>query len=339
MGSRRPKVLIVDDEDTIALSLHRLLYQRSDQFDTLVARTAEIARELMREIRIDVLVSDVRLPGMSGIDLVYWAATESPDTQVIVMSGQDTEKLHETLPEDVYLRFLEKPFEPAALLKIVDEAIDCAGRLSGRLSALGAAEVIQLLCVGHKTAALRITAGNTAGCVLVDQGKLVHATWKDKVGEAAIYEILAIRDGLFRMTPKPNGTEPTISRNWEHVLIDCARLLDERRSETPKRTKKRPEKRGDNASLISVYPEVIVDANDGHASGVRTVSMVAAPPDSTGGEPTVAAAKLVDKGFAALRAGNKEEARRCWEAAKELDPENRAIDLNLRKLGSLSARG
>lgn len=338
MGSRRPKVLIVDDEDAIALSLHRLLYQRSDQFDTLVARTAEIARELMREIRFDVLVSDVRLPGMSGIDLMYWAATESPDTQVIVMSGQNTKDLHEKLPDGVYLRFLEKPFEPAALLTIVDEAIDCAERLSGRLSALGAAEVIQMLCLGRKTAALRITAGDTAGCVFVEQGKLVHATWGDKAGEDAIGAILAIREGLFRMTPKPNGTEPTISRNWEHVLIDCARRIDERRSESPKRPKKRPEKRADNATFASAYPEVIVDANNGHTSGVRSVSMVPAPGNAEG-EAAVAAAKLVDKGFAALRAGNKEEARRCWEAAKQLDPENRAIDLNLRKLGSLSARG
>jgi CheY-like chemotaxis protein len=338
MGLRRPKVLIVDDEDAIALSLHRLLYQRRDQFDTLVARTAETAREIMREIRMDVLVSDVQLPGMSGIDLVYWAATESPDTQVIIMSGQNAKELHDRLPEDIYLRFLEKPFEPGALLKYVDDAIDGAERLSGRLSALGAADVIQLLCVGRKTAALRITAGNVSGCVFVDQGKLVHATWGDKVGEEAIFEILEIREGLFRMTPKPNGIEPTITRNWEHVLIDCARILDERRSDIPQRPKKRQESRPEIVSVVSAYPEVMINTDTDHTSGVRSVAMVAAK-TSAGGDTAMAAAKLVDKGFAALRAGSKDEARRCWEAAKQLDPENRAIDLNLRKLGSLNARG
>ena len=47
---------------------------------------------------------------------------------------------------------------------------------------------------------------------------------------------------------------------------------------------------------------------------------------------------LVDKGFAALRAGRVEEARQCWLAAKELDPDNRSLDLNLKKLDSRASR-
>jgi hypothetical protein len=50
------------------------------------------------------------------------------------------------------------------------------------------------------------------------------------------------------------------------------------------------------------------------------------------------ASSLVDRGFAALRAGDIEEARQCWLAAKRLDPENRSLDLNLRKLESRAAR-
>jgi hypothetical protein len=46
----------------------------------------------------------------------------------------------------------------------------------------------------------------------------------------------------------------------------------------------------------------------------------------------------VDKGFAALRAGNNDEARRCWLAAKQLDPDNRSLDLNLKKLETRSPR-
>jgi DNA-binding response OmpR family regulator len=338
MGLRRQKVLIVDDEDAIALSLHRLLYQRCDRFDTLVTRTAETARELMREIRIDVLVSDILLPGMSGVDLACWSAKESPDTQVILMSSHETKALPEKLPQEICLRFLEKPFEPNALLKIVDEAMDCAERLSGRLSAAGdAADVIQFLCIGRRTAELRITAGETAGCVIIEEGRLVHASWGDKTGEFAVCEMLAIDDGIFRMRAKRSGPEPTIFRDWQHVLIDAARILDERKSENPKRPKKRLEKRIDRTSILSVYPEKS-DSDNGHSSGVRSVTVVT-PPEGADSESIVAAAKLVDKGFAALKDGNREEARRCWEAAKELNPENRAIDLNLRKLGNLSARG
>jgi FixJ family two-component response regulator len=338
MGLRRPKVLIVDDEDAIALSLHRLLYQRCDHFDTLVTRTAEVARAVMREIRMDVLITDVHLPGMSGVDLASWVSKESHDTQVILMSGQETKALQEKLPEDLYLHFLEKPFEPGALLRIVEEAMDCAERLSGKLSVGEAADIIQFLCLGRRTAELRITSGEAAGSVIVDEGKLVHASWGDKVGEPAICEILAVNGGVFRTRARPSGPEPTIFRDWQHVLIDAARVLDERKSDAPKRLKKRPEKRAESAPPNNAYPTTRGDSDNGHTSGVRSVTIVSSPPIA-GTESAMAAARLVDKGFAALRNGNKEEARRCWEAAKELDPDNRAIDLNLRKLGNLSARG
>ena len=60
----------------------------------------------------------------------------------------------------------------------------------------------------------------------------------------------------------------------------------------------------------------------GPASGVE----VDAPPS-----PEVT--RLIDEGFSALRAGRREDARRAWEDALRLEPGNRMLELNLRKLG------
>jgi Flp pilus assembly protein TadD len=48
--------------------------------------------------------------------------------------------------------------------------------------------------------------------------------------------------------------------------------------------------------------------------------------------------RLIDLGFAALRSGNREEARKHWEDALKLDPSNRMIELNLRKLEAKNLR-
>ena len=64
----------------------------------------------------------------------------------------------------------------------------------------------------------------------------------------------------------------------------------------------------------------------------RGMNLLVATESRKATRPVGAAASLVDKGFAALRAGKVEEARQCWLAAKELDPENRSLDLNLKKL-------
>ena len=50
MAARRSKVLIVDDEDNIVLALHRVLYQDNDRYDVLLARSAEIAQQILADV-------------------------------------------------------------------------------------------------------------------------------------------------------------------------------------------------------------------------------------------------------------------------------------------------
>ena len=84
MPPRRPKVLVVDDEEDTALRLQRVLYPDNDRFDVLLARSAEIAMEILADTPLEVIVTDMLLPGRSGMDLLCWAATERPDTRVII---------------------------------------------------------------------------------------------------------------------------------------------------------------------------------------------------------------------------------------------------------------
>jgi hypothetical protein len=148
---------------------------------------------------------------------------------------------------------------------------------------------------------------------------------------------VAIEDGVFSMSPLPAAVPTTITADWQHVLMEAARLVDERTKEDAPRS--RPSLRPDDTTLGDAV------GDDGWQLGgwetpamsVRSETLYR---ESLRGaaDPVVAAARLVDGGFAALRAGNIEHARRCWQAAQRLDPENRSIELNLRKLESLSAR-
>ena len=55
-----------------------------------------------------------------------------------------------------------------------------------------------------------------------------------------------------------------------------------------------------------------------------------------GKDASASAEALIDRGFAALRVGNSAEARQCWTQAVALDPDNRSLQFNLRKLDSAS---
>jgi DNA-binding response OmpR family regulator len=338
MGQRRPKVLVVEDDDNIALGIHRTLYRGSPGFDVLVAPSAEVGRALMREMMVDVLITDVCLPGMSGLDLACWAAVESPETQFVLITGSDMNALRDQARALGCLRLLAKPFEPGELRVLVQEVLECRNDLSGRLSALSAADLIQMLCLGQKTTALRIRTEDVTGAVMLKQGRLIHATWGDLVGEAAVLAVVAVQDGVFSLTPLPTNTPVTITRDWQAVLIEAARSFDEATRRDRTESGAHGSVHADDATFSEVATgDWHLPRDDGESWSLNPESLDSAP-TPLGLEPLVAAARLVDRGFASLRAGNTELARRCWQAAQRLDPDNRSIELNLKRLESLGGR-
>src|SRR5262249_11046655 len=133
MGSRRSKVLIVDDEDNIVLALHRVLYQANPRYDVPGARTAEIAQQILLDIPIDVLVTDVHLPEKSGMDLLCWAAVETPTTRVIVMTAFDVTGIKDKAHAFGCLRLMRKPFDVHEMRATILRALDRRGSLPGNL--------------------------------------------------------------------------------------------------------------------------------------------------------------------------------------------------------------
>lgn len=334
MGRRRPKVLIVDGDKEASLALHHVLYDGNEHFDVLLATSSDVARDIMRDVSVDVLITDVDLPGASGVDLVCWGAIEFPETLFVVLTNDDVSQLEQRISQLGCMRLLPKPCEPKEVLKIVNEALDCIHRLSGCFSALSAADLIQMLCLAQRTAALRITAHGEAGAVMVKEGKLFHASWGELVGHEALCAILDAQDGVFRTTPLSEDAEPNIHSNWQFALMEAVRTLDERANSSPRQSGSFPAIRVEDSVLDTKSPHAV--GNDPLER--RGMNLLVATESRKAPRPVGAAASLVDKGFAALRAGKVEEARQCWLAAKELDPDNRSLDLNLKKLESKSTR-
>jgi len=310
-----------------------VLYTGRQAFDVLLAGNSDVAREIMRDVSIDLVITDIDLPGASGVELVCWGAIEFPETVFVVQTGDDVDELQQRISGLGCLRLMRKPCQPAEVLKIVREALDCISRLSGCFSALSAADLIQMLCLAQRTAALRITAGGESGTVMVKDGVLLHASWGVLVGHDALCGILDAQDGVFRTTPLPEGVVRTITADWQHALMAAVQSLDERSNSSRRSTGSLPAIRVDD-SLLDKMSSRGPDGDPVRQAGVLLAGGDARKTPRSGG----AASSLVDKGFAALRAGNVDEARQCWLAAKQLDPENRSLDLNLKKLETRTAR-
>ena len=119
----RPLVLIVEDEPHIVLSLDFLLQQAG--FDTAVVDNGEAAVDGVRQLRPDVVILDIMLPGRSGYDVcqALKADTELCDLPVVMLSarGQEVEVLKGL--ELGASAYVTKPFGNAEILEAIGAAL------------------------------------------------------------------------------------------------------------------------------------------------------------------------------------------------------------------------
>ena len=117
-------MLLVEDEEIVRQMAGEAL--RSEGYMVIEAENGRRALEMFREHapQIDLMVTDVVMPEMSGTQLAHAASLLRPDIQVLYMSGYTDESIvpHDVLDADV--AFIHKPLTPAALLAKVREVLN-----------------------------------------------------------------------------------------------------------------------------------------------------------------------------------------------------------------------
>ena len=87
-SNRIPSVLVVDDEQGILESLGILL--RNAGFNTYTARGGRAGLEQLAAVQPDIVLTDVRMPDVGGVEILAAARQQNPDTPVILMTAQAT---------------------------------------------------------------------------------------------------------------------------------------------------------------------------------------------------------------------------------------------------------
>ncbi len=115
-------VLVADDEAGMRESLARVL--RREGFRVLAVEDGAAALDALRHERVDVLVADLRMPGLDGLELLRAAKLVAPDTEVILLSGHGTVEEAVGAMKEGARDFLTKPFDRAPLLRVVRQALE-----------------------------------------------------------------------------------------------------------------------------------------------------------------------------------------------------------------------
>jgi two-component system response regulator AtoC len=116
------KILIIDDEKRMCIVLKQALENELTAVTT--ADSGEAAMAAMEIDRFDVVLSDMKMPGMSGMDVLRKVKQESPDTEVMLMTAYaDTQSAVEAMKTGAY-DYIIKPFEIAELRHKIDNILE-----------------------------------------------------------------------------------------------------------------------------------------------------------------------------------------------------------------------
>jgi len=119
--SRQRTLLLVDDEENIVAALRRLL--RAEGWKVLGATSAEQALHQLARHEVDVVLSDQRMPGMTGVELLRRAKELYPETIRLVLSGYtELQSITDAINEGAIYKFLAKPWDDEQLRTHLREA-------------------------------------------------------------------------------------------------------------------------------------------------------------------------------------------------------------------------
>jgi DNA-binding NtrC family response regulator len=115
-----PTILIVDDDDAIRGMIFDLL---SDKYECNTASMAEEALQYIEVETYDAILTDIAMPGLTGLELLQKIQLSNPSTPVILISGKGSEQDPKALMDLGAFAYVTKPFNLDELEEVVERAV------------------------------------------------------------------------------------------------------------------------------------------------------------------------------------------------------------------------
>jgi CheY-like chemotaxis protein len=196
------------------------------------ATSADQALEMLKTRKVDLVISDINMPMLDGIQFLHILNRRHPDLKKAVITSNATEEKRSACLAEGAELFIEKPRSPEGLRSIfimLEELITWTPRegFQGVLRRVGLQDVIQMECLGRNSSILEIHNQQLRGRVYIEDGRIIHAQAGNVAGEGAFYQLLSLPSGEFQLHPFEMPPQRSIDGQWEFLLMEAARVRDE----------------------------------------------------------------------------------------------------------------
>jgi CheY-like chemotaxis protein len=223
-------VLIVDDFKPTLKSIQSYLYgEYSGELKVHIAENGKEAIELLDSNEIDLVVTDIGMPVMDGLELLAYMSKKYPGIPVIVMTSFSTPQIEKSLQKFNKFLYLEKPFDIKELEVKILEGLKV--ETEGHIRGFSLPSFLQLIEMEAKTCTLKIDYEGNKGFLYFKDGSLIDARTSHNSGVEAALELLSLEKSEIDIDGKCRKTERTIGKPLHYLLLESARLKDEKSNE------------------------------------------------------------------------------------------------------------
>ena len=219
-------VLIVDDEKTFLILAENFLKVYADQINVLVASNGRQALHILETRKVDLLVTDINMPEMDGIELLLNLSRKNLDIHVFVITGFATKKNLERLNEVGQFYYLAKPFNMERFGKKILSVLQ--EKSEAYVSQFKLSNLLQLIHMEEKTCTLQVKSNSKTGYLYLRDGKLINAKSNGTEGLEAAKIIISWKN----VETEFQGTcqaERKIHTSLMSILLEATRFADENR--------------------------------------------------------------------------------------------------------------
>jgi len=221
-------VLLVDDDSEMLLALKEGLARYRDSFAVQLASDGRQAVERLKKSVFSLVVTDLKMPGMDGLELLAHIMEDYPDIPVIIITAYSTPEMEHLAREGGAVGYIAKPFLIEDLARQIMTALRKESE-GGTLHNVSSGMFLQLIEMEQKTCTIRLEDkfSGKKGILFFHEGELLDARVNDLQGEDAAYEIfswdqvnLAIQNGCAL-------SEKRIHSEMQRLILETARRQDE----------------------------------------------------------------------------------------------------------------
>jgi CheY-like chemotaxis protein len=222
-------VLIVDDEEQLLLTMQAGFESFKDRFEIITARNGREASEILSATRIDLVVTDLKMPEMDGFALLAFLKNNFPEVPAIVMTAFATPDIETRLEQVGMIRMLEKPVDFEELTQLITGQLEVSPT-GGVLTGISLQSFLQLIEMEQNTCMMEVSSPKSKqqGFLYFNKGVLYDAVYDKLKAEDAVFAMIAVDDVKISFRPLPSKKmKRRIKANLMTLIMEGVRRKDE----------------------------------------------------------------------------------------------------------------